>query len=78
MYLYVRNGPIIYTGNEITGVRNRPADKNWGNPDTAKNSPQVLENLEKKGELLIRDLCQKGKDSIDHMHVVKTDVSYYL
>ena len=37
----------------------------------------VPEALEKKGDLIIQDLCKKGMDGIHEIRVVNTDAYYY-
>ena len=34
--------------------------------------------MEQKGDLLNRDLCQNGTDSVHYMRVVNTDTKYHL
>ena len=41
------------------------------------NQSQIMENLDHKGDLLIRDLSQKVTDSIHNMGVVNTDATSY-
>ena len=37
----------------------------------------LLEATEHKGDLLIRDLCQNGTESVHDMHVVNIDAKYH-
>ena len=37
-----------------------------------------LEDMEQKGDLLIRDIWQNGTESVHEMRIVKTDAKSYL
>ena len=37
-----------------------------------------LEATEHRGDLLIRELCQNGTDSVHNMRIVNTDAKSYL
>ena len=52
---------------------NRPKEKPYrSKATTVPAATPLLEATEQKGELLIRDLCQNGTDSVHYMRVVNT------
>lgn len=53
---HVRGSPLFYKGCSMQVVMNHKYVKKWGSPATPNNPPLVLEDSEKKGESLIRDL----------------------
>ena len=58
---------LIHTGHDV-GYREA---KTTGSPHN--NSPVNTENLEQKGYLIIRNIWQRGTESIHYMRVVNTD-----
>ena len=66
-HLHVCSDPLIHQGCLIQEVKAQPTVSHRNNTQKTKY------NLEKKGDLLVRDLCQRGTDSIHGMHVVNND-----
>ena len=64
--LHVHNRPLIHTGNYLREGKAHPKG-------SQNNSPVDMENSEKKGDILICDLCQRGTDIIHNMCVMNTD-----
>ena len=75
---HVHNNPLVFNGCVIQGVRTRLAVQKLGNPEKANNPPQVSEDLENKGCLIIRDLCHNSADRIHHMRAVNNGESSYI
>ena len=60
---HVRDNPLIFAGCAVKRPKAKP-DGTGGSTERA---------TEQKGDLLIRDLCQNGTDSVHDMSVVNTD-----
>ena len=60
---HVRDNSKIYTGCTVRG----------GN-EKIKGSP-LKDKVEVKGDILVRDICMQGTDSIHNMGVVNTDAT---
>ena len=70
---HVRNDPLIYQGCAVTRKKAQPAGP--GGSTAPGTSPPG--ESEQTGDLLIRDLCKNGTDSIHGMRVVNTDAKSY-
>ena len=68
--------PLIYSGRAARRTRPTPAESTKPNPTSE--APAEPEVTEQKGDLLIRDLWQRGTDSVHNMRVVNTDTLTYL
>ena len=55
----------------------RTKAKPAGPSDTTYPDDTLPDATEQKGELLLRDLCQNGTDSVHDMRVVNTDAKSY-
>ena len=56
--LYVRNNPLIHQGCDVQEGKSQPS------VSPNNNLPETTENLNRKGDLLIREIWQIGTDSI--------------
>ena len=65
--------PSIYQGCAVTRSKAQPA----GPSENTKQGDYQPEATEQKGDLLIRDLCANGTDSVHNMCVVNTDAKTY-
>ena len=69
---HARDNPLIFSGRAVqstkaqTAISKHPPSKNKS------------EAMEQKGDLLIRDLCQNGNNSVHDMRVVNTDAKSHL
>ena len=55
----------------------RTKDNPAGPIDTTDPDDTPQDDMEQKGDLLLRDLWQNGTDSVNNMHVVNTDAKSY-
>ena len=69
----MRNDPLIYQGCAVKRTNAKP-DGTSGITYIEDTPP---ENMEQKGDLLLRDLWQNGTDSVYDMRVVNTDAKSY-
>ena len=70
---HVHGKHLIHTGCVMWGMKTQNIRELIPN-----NPPQVLEDSEQKGDLLIWDLWNKGTDSIHDMLFVHTESTFYL
>ena len=70
---HMRNDPLIYQGCAVKRTKARPA----GPSDTTDPNDTPPEATEQKVDLLLRDLCHNGTDSVHDMCVVNTDAKSY-
>ena len=67
---HVHDDPLIYSGHATKRTNVTPAGASRNKDYAVVPPPEVTEQ---KGDLLIRDLCQKGTDSDHNTRVLKTD-----
>ena len=67
---HVRDDPLIFAGRSVKRTKAKP-DGASGTTDQDRAAPPEV--TEQKGDLLIRDLCQNGTESVHDMRVVNTD-----
>ena len=67
---HVRNDTLIVTGCAVKRPKENPAG--YKNTESTADTPR-LEATEKKGDTLIRDLCNNGTDSVHDMRIMNTD-----
>ena len=65
--LHVHNDYLIHPGNDVKEENVQPVGLPRNNP------PVTTDKLERKGDLLIHELCQKGTDIIYGMRVLNSD-----
>ena len=68
----MREGLLIFACFSVKMPKAKPSRSKY------KSSMPQLEAMEKKGNLLIRDLWQNGTDSVHEMRTVNTDAKYHL
>ena len=66
----MRNDPLIFTGRAVKRTKANTVGASGTTDQYGALPPEVTEQ---KGDLLIRDLCQNGRDSVNDMRVVNTD-----
>ena len=71
--LHVCNGPLINTYCAVQVMKNQLDGFHSHN-----NPPQIPEDSEQKGDILIQDVCNEGMERNHYMHVVNTDAASYL
>ena len=67
---HVRDNPFTFSGCAVKRLKDKPAGTSG--PTDRDGSPPP-EATDQKGNLLIRDLCRNGTDSVHDMRVVNTD-----
>ena len=58
--------------------RTKPTPAGSTKPKPTRETPAAPEDIDQKGDLLIRDLWKYGTDSVHDMRVVNTDALSYL